>query len=402
MPFAVGMVWSLYYHGAAAARVAAAARRAGGEARPRHRPGARRARRRAAALRLCRLGAAAVGAVARGARRGAWRVFVAEGWIGLWRVLRAGGRRGLSGDAVVLALGAAAPIANPLEALAAFSHEIFPFPHAVRRRLHPADRSALGISAGLYPRSRCPSSCWSCWRRRRWWPGSRCGARRGRPSARGCSACFMLGFAILFPVAYAVAIKAVLFDGMRHFIFVLPPIAGARGAGRRPRARPARRACRGGAIAYGALALYGSAMSASWRCCIPTNTSITTPSSAACTARAACSSSITGPIPTPRRCRALEDYLRAEYGADFMDHDFTVAVCGPPASAAYYFPQNFIFTPDREAGAILHRLHQGRLRQGGCRARRSIASSAWARCCRWCIDRRDILARTSARSPADR
>ena len=44
---------------------------------------------------------------------------------------------------------------------------------------------------------------------------------------------------------------------------------------------------------------------------------------------------------------ALENYLRAEYGDDFMDHDFTVFVCGPPESAAYYFPPNFVFTPDR-------------------------------------------------------
>jgi len=29
---------------------------------------------------------------------------------------------------------------------------------------------------------------------------------------------FLLGFTIVFPVAYAIAIKAVLFDGMRHFI----------------------------------------------------------------------------------------------------------------------------------------------------------------------------------------
>ena len=38
---------------------------------------------------------------------------------------------------------------------------------------------------------------------------------------------FLLAFTIVFPVAYAIAIKAVLFDGMRHFIFVLPPIAVA-------------------------------------------------------------------------------------------------------------------------------------------------------------------------------
>jgi hypothetical protein len=31
-----------------------------------------------------------------------------------------------------------------------------------------------------------------------------------------------------------------------------------------------------------------------------------------------------------------------------MDHDFTVAVCGPRNSAAYYFPSNFIFTAERD------------------------------------------------------
>jgi hypothetical protein len=36
---------------------------------------------------------------------------------------------------------------------------------------------------------------------------------------------FVVGLGIAFPVAFAIAIKAVLFDGMRHFIFVLPLIA---------------------------------------------------------------------------------------------------------------------------------------------------------------------------------
>ena len=44
----------------------------------------------------------------------------------------------------------------------------------------------------------------------------------------------------------------------------------------------------------------------------------------------------------------LRERLKAEYGADFADHDFTVAVCGPPGSAAYYFPPNFIYTDDRD------------------------------------------------------
>jgi hypothetical protein len=39
--------------------------------------------------------------------------------------------------------------------------------------------------------------------------------------------------------------------------------------------------------------------------------------------------------------RGLEDYLRRQYGADFEEREFTVAVCGPPISARYYFPDNF-------------------------------------------------------------
>jgi hypothetical protein len=44
----------------------------------------------------------------------------------------------------------------------------------------------------------------------------------------------------------------------------------------------------------------------------------------------------------------LENYLETQYGLDFMDRDFTVAVCGPPISADYFFPKNFTFSEDRE------------------------------------------------------
>jgi hypothetical protein len=46
--------------------------------------------------------------------------------------------------------------------------------------------------------------------------------------------------------------------------------------------------------------------------------------------------------------QGLENYLRAEYGPDFEEREFTVAVCGPPISADYYFPQNFRFTRRRD------------------------------------------------------
>jgi hypothetical protein len=39
--------------------------------------------------------------------------------------------------------------------------------------------------------------------------------------------------------------------------------------------------------------------------------------------------------------RGLEARLNAEYGADFEEREFTVAVCGPPISARYFFPSNF-------------------------------------------------------------
>ena len=39
--------------------------------------------------------------------------------------------------------------------------------------------------------------------------------------------------------------------------------------------------------------------------------------------------------------RGLEDHLRRQYGADFEEREFTVAVDGPVVSARYYFPPNF-------------------------------------------------------------
>jgi hypothetical protein len=45
--------------------------------------------------------------------------------------------------------------------------------------------------------------------------------------------------------------------------------------------------------------------------------------------------------------KGLEDYLRAQYGADFEEREFTVAVCGPPVSADYYFPANFRLVRER-------------------------------------------------------
>ena len=151
---------------------------------------------------------------------------------------------------------------------------------------------------------------------------------------------FMLGFAIVFPIAYAIAVKAVLFNGMRHFIFVLPPIAVAAGLVadralgwlesfeyRRP--------------IYTALGLYGLAHLSIMVMLHPDQ-------------YVYYNGFVGGVAGAENRfkldywansfaeaVRGLENALRKQYGADFEDREFTVAVQGPIASARYYFPPNF-------------------------------------------------------------
>ena len=231
------------------------------------------------------------------------------------------------------------PIDNPLRALAFFSHETFPFKTLFDGQFVPASDlpweylptyillalpelvlvllaiAAAAAMIGL--------------------------ARRGIWAQREIVlGYFLLGFTIAFPVAYAIVIKAVLFDGMRHFIFVLPPIAVAAAliadrALSRLTALPYR------APIYTALGLYGVAHAATMVMLHPD--------------QYVYYNAFVGGVDGAQRkfkldywansyaeaVRGLEDYLRRQYGADFEEREFTVAVCGPPISARYYFPDNF-------------------------------------------------------------
>ena len=158
---------------------------------------------------------------------------------------------------------------------------------------------------------------------------------------------FMVAFAILFPIGYAIAIKAVLFDGMRHFIFVLPPIA-AMTALLADRAWQKLTAPKLRHTLFAGLALYGLVH-------IGTMAQLHPDEYVYYNAFIGGTKGAQGLFKLDywansydEAVHGLRDYLKAEYGADFMDRDFTVAVCGPPGSAAYYFPPNFIFTEDRE------------------------------------------------------
>jgi len=237
------------------------------------------------------------------------------------------------------------PIENPLHALAFFSHQTFPFSTLFAGRLVPATNlpwtylptyiaialpelvlvlllwAPVLVAAGFF----------------------RGGFLRRREPAL---AAFVVGTAIVFPVAYAIAIKAVLFDGMRHFIFVLPLIAvvaaiigdqGLSFLARCPYRRPI----------FAVLALYGVAHVTVMALLHPD--------------QYVYYNAFVGGVEGAQRkfkldywansyaeaVQGLEDYLHAEYGADFEDREFTVAVCGPPISADYYFPPNFRFVRER-------------------------------------------------------
>jgi len=234
------------------------------------------------------------------------------------------------------------PIHNPLQALANFSHQEFPWKTLFDGEYVPATdlpwaylrvHVALALpELILVLLAIAPVFAVLAMRKR--------GARRATALAY-----LIVGFAIVFPIAYAIAIKAVLFDGMRHFIFVLPPIA-ALAAAMMDRALGWLEGVSFRRWAYAGLGLYAAAH-------VGIMASLHPDEYVYYNAFIGGVGGADGLFKTDywansyaEAVTGLEDYLRAEFGSDYMDHDFKVAVCGPPISAAFYFPPNFIFTND--------------------------------------------------------
>ncbi len=158
----------------------------------------------------------------------AGRITVVAGaaWAGVWRVLLP-----VVGVAYPVMLifwpwAQTDPIENPLRALAFFSHQTFPFYTLFDGQFVPASDLpwsylptyiALALPELVLVLLICAPivGVTALWR------------RNFRLSREQALASLIIGVGIVFPVAYAIAIKAVLFDGMRHFIFVLPLIAAA-------------------------------------------------------------------------------------------------------------------------------------------------------------------------------
>ncbi|HEY1798762.1 MAG TPA: glycosyltransferase family 39 protein [Stellaceae bacterium] len=237
------------------------------------------------------------------------------------------------------------PLDNPLSALAVFSHQAFPFNTLFDGKFVPASNLPWEylptyIAIALPELTLVLIALAPIVAAVAFWRGAR---RREIVLSR-----FLIAFLIVFPIGYAIAITAVLFDGMRHFIFTLPPIAVAAALiADMAQTRLARFRFR--APLYAALGAYG-VMHVSIMVMLHPDQYVYY-------------NAFVGGVDGAQRrfkldywansyaedVRGLEGVLRAQYGADFEDREFTVAVCGPATSARYFFPPNFRLTYKRAA-----------------------------------------------------
>ena len=237
------------------------------------------------------------------------------------------------------------PVDNPLRALQFFSHQTFPFytlfaGHFIPATDLPWTYLPTYIAIALPELVLVLLLCAPIVAAAVLWRG-RFAFRR----EQALGAC-VVSIGIVFPVAYAIAIKAVLFDGMRHFIFVLPLIAVAAAfAGDRGLVWLARFPYRRPIVV--ALTLYGLAHLSIMAMLHPD--------------QYVYYNAFVGGVEGAQHkfkldywansyaeaVQGLEDDLLTLYAVDFEDREFSVAVCGPPVSADYYFPSNFRFTRDR-------------------------------------------------------
>jgi hypothetical protein len=272
-------------------------------------------------------------------------LLIESAWIAFWCVLF---------PAVVFAYpvmllfwpwGQTDPIENPLRALAFFSHQTFPFSTLFAGQFVRASDLpwtylptyiAIALPELVLVLLVCAPVLVGTVILHEW-------TQLGRERVL---AYFILGLGIAFPVAFAIVIKAVLFDGMRHFIFVLPLIAVAA-------ALVADQACnRLARLPYRrpifAMLLIYSIGHVSIMIMLHPNQYVYY-------------NAFVGGVGGAQRkfkldywansyaeaVQGLKNYLIAMYGSDFEDREFTIAVCGPPISADYYFPSNFRFTRQR-------------------------------------------------------
>jgi hypothetical protein len=284
---------------------------------------------------------------------GVWRaiaprrasLLIKSAWTAFWRVFLPVGLVAYPVMLLFWPWGQTDPIENPVRALAFFSHQTFPFPTLFAGRFIPASDLPWTylptyIAVALPELILVLLLCAPIVAAAEVW-GKGCLIRREQALSH-----FILAVGIVFPVGFAISIKAVLFDGMRHFIFVLPLIAVAAAlVGGQACVRLTRFRYRW--PIYGALAIYGIAHVSIMAMLHPN--------------QYVYYNAFVGGVEGAQRkfkldywansyaeaVQGLETSLVTAYGLDFEDREFTVAVCGPPISADYYFPANFRYTRQR-------------------------------------------------------
>jgi len=236
------------------------------------------------------------------------------------------------------------PFTNPLRALTEFSHHAFPYKVLFFGDYIAADQlpwsylplhfvlklpelSVLALLLGG------PWAVLYYWRRQRW------------GSLAQVLPIGLILFAALFPLLYAMAIKAIVFNGMRHFLFVVPPlcmIAALTIDGTLDRLKQVRWR---GAI--------GTAVAAYVAWHVQTMVALHPYQYVYYNEFVGGLDGAVGELETDywanTYAEAVEElvgYLSAAYGENFEKRKFRIAVCGPPTSATANFPNNFEWVKD--------------------------------------------------------
>jgi hypothetical protein len=157
----------------------------------------------------------------------------------------------------------------------------------------------------------------------------------------------LVGVAAIFPVLYAVAIHATLFDGMRHFIFVVPAMAClagiaidrcAQALSNRPHLR----------LASASLVTLYLAQLLYFMVALHPDEYVYYNLLAGGLSGAAGRFKLDYWANSYREAaHDLTAWLRAKDGARFEHERFRVAACGPPGSIVYFLPPQLVYVADR-------------------------------------------------------
>ena len=291
--------------------------------------------------------------IARAVAEGSARRFLVDSWASVWRIALPA----LLVLYPVMLLGwpwaQQDPLLNPYRALTEFSHHVYPWKTLFAGGYYESDQlpwtylpvhlllKVPELVAALFAAALALAVVGF---------GRGLVAGRGERLARTLAAlpAFLLGFAAIFPVVYAIAVRATLFDGMRHFLFVMPPICIVAAWGFQRlldwiEARSWRSAVYAG---FAAFALYHATVMVR----LHPNEYVYYNALIGGTegAEGLFKLDYWGNS-YAEAVRGLVDRLREDYGDEFEARSFKVRICGPKAPASYYFPPNFETTAENDA-----------------------------------------------------